>query len=73
MTEEEYNAYVGKLCQDKDNPHIKYMVYDLYHKLNHKGGMFPAYRFIRMDSGLLGEAPCSLFFDISTCVIWLTP
>lgn len=73
MTDDEYKAHVGKLCCDKDSPDIIYMVYDMYYKLNHKGGMFPAYRFIRMDSGLLSEAPCSHFFDAGAYVRFLSP
>ena len=70
MTDQEYATHIGKLCCDKDNPNIKYMVYDMYYKLNHKGGMFLAYKFIRMDSGFLGEAH---FFDDAAYVRWLTP
>lgn len=73
MTEEEYSAYVGKLCHDMDKKNHMYMIYDMYWKLNHKGSMFLAYRYIAMPTGHMGEAPCSYFFGAAAYVKWLTP
>jgi len=72
MTDDEYKTYVGKLCQDKDKPDVKYMIYDIYYKLNHKGGMFPAYKYMCMNTGFLSEAPCSHFFDPAAYVRFLS-
>ena len=72
-TQEYYEAHVGKLCQDKDKPHVMYMVYDIYYKLNHKGGVFPAYKYICLNTGHMAEAPCSHFSDAAAYVRWLAP
>ena len=73
MTEEEYNAYVGKLCRDMNDKDKLYMVYDMYYKPNHKGGMFPAYKYIALHTGHMGQAPCSHFFGAGAYVRFLSP
>lgn len=72
MTKEEYKAHVGKLCCDKDKPHVMYMVYELTLKNNHKGSCTPYYNYICLNTGHMSAAPCRQFFDASY-VRWLTP
>ena len=73
MTDDEYKAHVGKLCQDKDKPHVMYMVYELRLKNNHKGSCTPYYSYICLNTGHMSEAPCSHFFDDAAYVSWLAP
>lgn len=72
MTEEQLSAYIGKLCHDMDDKEKLFMVYDMYWKLDHKGGMFPAYKYIALSTGHMGEAPCTHFHDPAAYVKWLT-
>lgn len=70
-SEDEMRAYIGKLCHDMDNKKHIFMVYDMYWKINHKGGAFLAYKYIAMNTGHMAEAPVSHFHDPGAYVKWL--
>ena len=70
-SEEQCEAYIGKLCHDMDNKKHMFMVYDMYWKINHKGGMSLAYKYISLPTGRLGEAPVSHFHGDAAFVRWL--
>jgi len=71
-TQEYYKSFIGKLCYDMDHKDKLFMIYDIYWKLNHKGGAFLTYKYINLHSGRRGEAPCSHFFGASNCVRFLS-